>query len=96
MHPTTLLLPLLSTFMFAAATPVPDDRDDPDFCTRGVKLCDIAESWEDCSELYVATMKAYVSLLLLGSNGLLMLRCSCVLTGCVQFFVDPLAHCEKA
>jgi hypothetical protein len=96
MHPTTLLLPLLSTFVFAAATAVPDDRDDPDFCTRGVQLCDIAESWEDCSELYVATMKAYLPLLLPWMDVLLTPCCSCVLTGCVQFLVDPLAHCEKA
>ncbi|KAI5810383.1 hypothetical protein BZA77DRAFT_328083 [Pyronema omphalodes] len=35
-----------------------NDKKDPTFCERGIKLCDIANSWEDCSDLYIKTMEA--------------------------------------
>jgi hypothetical protein len=54
---TLLLLPLIAV---ASASPKRTGTSDPTFCERGLKLCDIAQSWEDCSELYIASMKAYV------------------------------------
>ena len=36
------------------------DKSDPSFCDRGRQLLQIAQSWEDCSELYIQTMKACV------------------------------------
>lgn len=55
-------LALLAAVAFAAtslASPA-QDKSDPTFCDRGKQLCEIANSWDDCSELYIQTMKAYV------------------------------------
>jgi len=52
------------TFLLFIATAIASPagaKTDPTFCERGKKLCEIAQSWPDCSELYVQSMKAYVS-----------------------------------
>lgn len=59
----TILLPALALAAAAVARPQAPTRPDPPpenqtFCEKGIALCDIAESWDDCSELYVASMKA--------------------------------------
>jgi len=62
MRPTpTILLPALALAAAAAAKPqacTEPSLEDRTFCERGVALCDIAQSWDDCSELYIASMKA--------------------------------------
>ncbi|KAF8244860.1 hypothetical protein K440DRAFT_635642 [Wilcoxina mikolae CBS 423.85] len=56
---TLLLLPLVA---LASASPkyTSTPKSDPAFCERGLKLCEIAQSWEDCSDLYIASMKACI------------------------------------
>ncbi|KAI5844920.1 hypothetical protein BZA05DRAFT_408988 [Tricharina praecox] len=79
---SAVLLPVLALVSVAAARPqdpvcTETPLSEQTFCEKGSQLCSIAMSWDDCSDLYIASMKA------------------CVLTNCLQFLVDPLAHCEK-
>ena len=48
----------LSTAQSLDDKKVPGPIDDPTFCDRAAKFCEIAFSWKDCSELYIASVKA--------------------------------------
>lgn len=54
------LLPIALLVATVVASPVvgKNDKTDPSFCERGRKLCEIASSWEDCSDLYIKSMEA--------------------------------------
>ena len=96
---TILLATLLAGAVAANPAPTPPVASrDPTFCNRGVKLCEIAQSFEDCSDVYLAAMKAYVPCMVRPSlSGLADKRpvCRCMLTGCIEWIIDPIQHCEK-
>lgn len=50
--------PLLLLLVFSATTQA-SGRAETDFCQRASTLCEIAMSWDDCSELYIQSMKAF-------------------------------------
>jgi hypothetical protein len=52
-------LKLLTPFFFLALASAKKPTPEPNFCERGQQLCEIAMSWDDCSKLYIASMKAY-------------------------------------
>lgn len=57
---TPLLAAILAGAVAATANPNPATATrDPTFCERGVKLCNLAQEFDDCSDVYIAAMKAY-------------------------------------
>ncbi|KAF8244861.1 hypothetical protein K440DRAFT_635643 [Wilcoxina mikolae CBS 423.85] len=56
MHFLRLLTPLYFLLLTLASAKKPDQTH----CKRGQQLCEIAMSWDDCSALYIASMKACI------------------------------------
>ncbi|CCX08808.1 Similar to hypothetical protein [Tuber melanosporum Mel28]; acc. no. XP_002836506 [Pyronema omphalodes CBS 100304] len=52
-----ILTSLVLTASAVAVTKVPD-KYDPDFCDHGTALCDMATTFEDCSNGYIKFMEA--------------------------------------
>lgn len=55
----TTILSITSVLAIAAAHPAAKlGKDDPEYCKVGTQICDLANHFPECSEEYVATMKA--------------------------------------
>lgn len=55
----TTILSLTSVLAIAAAQPAAKvSKNDPEYCEVGTQICNLANYFPECSEEYVATMKA--------------------------------------
>ena len=57
--PATASPLLLLLLLVLSAAAQASGRKETSFCQRAHTLCEIAMSWDDCSELYIQSMKAF-------------------------------------